>query len=459
VKIARLLWTQYPYRAGFCITDDTDAATLIQTKAVYDFLLDRRFVTTKTVWPFTPVEPSGIPPTPDSTLRGVTLADQEYLQYCTMLRSHGFEICLHGASAGNNVRKRTADAFDLLTRHFGNAQTFICHSKNAENIYWEHKVTRLFPFTLLLRLYSKHTCSGEDEHSPYFWGDICRERVQQIRLYRTRNINTLGANPSMPYHCPNKPYVHYWFSATKRRIADCATDAALKRLLGENGLTVLYQYLHRYADPATGALNGDFTAAVETLRAEHALHVATVSEHMARLRHVRNVVAARYRDNYWIVNLSTVRLAGIQFAIGDGGKVEIDSETVKVDGNRLFVPALDSMAAAYFTCRCPLRFGKCTNVDLQRGKSRTVHVPRGTVAVRIDKITSTAMDRCLRYDLREAVDEHPRIESLPMLEEARLIVDQFRIIAREILSGGRTLDCNRYLDASREILLENHDNW
>jgi hypothetical protein len=110
---AKALWTPYPYKAGFCVTDDTDAATMPQVKAVYDLLLSINFVTTKTVWAFPPSEPSGVPALPSSILEGITLQNEEYLNYCKMLHQNGFEISLHGASAGNNKKDATRAAFDL----------------------------------------------------------------------------------------------------------------------------------------------------------------------------------------------------------------------------------------------------------------------------------------------------------------------------------------------------------
>jgi len=123
-----LIWPPFPFRAGFCITDDTDAATLESVRIVYDLLASIGLVTTKTVWPFEAAEPCGIPPLPASILRGVTLQDPGYRAYCDGLHARGFEICLHGASAGNNVRERTARALDLVGREFGRPGTFVCHA-------------------------------------------------------------------------------------------------------------------------------------------------------------------------------------------------------------------------------------------------------------------------------------------------------------------------------------------
>src|SRR5262249_22313029 len=151
--------------------------------------------------------PCGIPALPESIQRGVTLEDPEYARYCDTLSQAGFEICLHGASAGNNRRERTARALELVAARFGRPGTYICHAKNAENPYWHERVAPRGPAQRLLGLASRYRCSGEDPASPYYWGDLCRSEVKQIRLFRTRNVNTLAENPSMPYHDPEKPYV------------------------------------------------------------------------------------------------------------------------------------------------------------------------------------------------------------------------------------------------------------
>src|SRR5438876_888015 len=187
---------------------------------------------TKTVWVFPPEEPSGIPGLPTSITHGVTLADPAYLNYCRTLASRGVEIALHGATAGNNRRELIQRAFAVMDANFPPASTYICHAKNADNPYWQEKVVARGPLALALRLYARgHHCSGENPASPYFWGDLCRQRLLYIRLLRTRRINTLAANPSMPYFEREKPLVPGWFSATEgcsrggRRRRDTAARA------------------------------------------------------------------------------------------------------------------------------------------------------------------------------------------------------------------------------------------
>src|SRR6266545_3980467 len=289
---ARLVWPPYPYQAGFCITDDTDAATLESVQIVYDFLSSIRLLTSKTVWVFEPEEPCGIPPLPPSIQRGITLQDSRYLDYCRKLAARGFEICLHGASAGNNRRERTARALQFVAEQFGPAGTFICHAKNAENIYWHEGVVPWGALRWALSRLSRYRCSGEDPESPYFRGDLCREHVRHIRLFRTRKIDTLAANPSMPYFEAEKPFVRGWFGATKRSFRDCTTAEALEELKRGHGLCVLYQYMHRYADVAANRPDRGFQEAAERLMGTPGILVATVSDVMSRLRTIQGMFVA-----------------------------------------------------------------------------------------------------------------------------------------------------------------------
>jgi hypothetical protein len=155
--------------------------------------------------------------------------------------------------------------FDLLERQFGAAGTYVCYAKCAENFYWHEKVALRGSAQWLLARVSKYSCSGEDPKSPYFWGDLCQAKVRQIRLFRTRKVNTLAANPSIPYFDPEKPLVPAWFSATKRSFADCTSPPALDRLKSEHGLCVLYQYLHRYANLERRHAQPAFAADAERL--------------------------------------------------------------------------------------------------------------------------------------------------------------------------------------------------
>ncbi|MBN1508286.1 MAG: hypothetical protein JW955_15670 [Sedimentisphaerales bacterium] len=456
---AKLVWPPHPYKAGFCITDDTDAATFEQVKAVYDFLLVKEFRTTKTVWAFRPMFRCGIPPVPDSALRGITLEDTKYLDYCRQLHDNGFEVCLHGASAGNNTREYTLKALDLLERRFGRCDTFICHAKNADNPYWEDKVTSLPILHRLLKWYSRHRCSGEIELSPFFWGDLCKERINQVRLFRTRSINTLKANPSMPYFDPRKPYVNGWFSATKRRIIDCATPRAREALKRDHGLTVLYQYLFRYADRRTLELDPRFTQAVCDIIGDREILVDTVSHIMQRLRLIQGLFLAHGRDRFWLVNLNQEDVTNVQIAVPNGLLHVSSDYPVNMTEDGLVLPVVPRSRIVCVETSQTLDFegSQCKKVD---GHKRVEwELPFGTLFVNLSESPWEA-------DLSVMVKPHsfvyqgsPPFSCLTTAEELRLVLGQIWIIAREILFKGRHLNVDKFLDDSKEIRLEDHDNW
>lgn len=462
---AKLVWPPHPYKAGFCITDDTDAATFEQIKAVYDFLLARNFRTTKTVWAFKPTDRCGIPPVPDSALRGITLEDQRYLDYCRKLHESGFEICLHGASAGNNTRECTLKAFDFLEHNVGACDTFICHSKNADNLYWEHRVTSLPILRGLLKHYSKHSCSGEVESSPFFWGDLCKEKINQIRLFRTRSTDTLKSNPSMPYFDRRKPFVNGWFTATKRRIIDCATEQARELLKRRYGLTVLYQYLFRYADPKTLELDPRFTRAIDCLAGDPGILVDTVSHIMRRLRLIQGLFLAHDRGRFWLVNVNKEDVNDVQIALA-GGLSHVSSDCgVSIQDGSLVLPLVPASAVVAVNTDQRLHFEgrRCRAVD--RDKHVAWKLSFGTLFANLSespwKVGADLTVKAHSFILQSqrAPGDRASLSCLTVAEELRLTLGQLRIIAREVLFKGRHLNVDAYLDDTQEIKLENHDNW
>ncbi len=459
----KIIWVPYPYKAGICVTDDTDAATLAQTKTVYDFLLGKNFLTTKTVWALKPNEKCGIPPTPDSTLRGITLQDEQYLNYCKLLKHNGYEISLHGASAGNNGRGSTKNAFELLENKIGMSDTFICHSKNADNIYWNDKITSIFPFNFFLKIINKFECSGELESSPYFWGDICYKKINQIRLYRTRCINTLKKNPSMPYYKPNQKYVNGWFAATKRSISDCAKKENLDKLISENGLTVLYQYMHRYANE-DGVLNQNFVTAINSITANPNIKVDTVSNTMKRLRIIQGIYIFYSKRNIWLINTNNTIVKSLQIQTGTSCTLtsnDCDINQIKEISNIQNIPA-NSIVVIKSRNRIKLRGRNCFSTY---GK-RQIYKKIGDASLYLNltktpwntKAISIAPHSFL-YTTAKSGTGLSQHSTLPVLEEISLILGQLWIIIREILFKGRSLNSNKFLDDSKEIKLENHDNW
>ena len=455
----RLLWTPYPWKAGFCITDDTDAADMESVRIVYDLLRDLNLPTTKTVWPLLPVEPSGIPPTPPSTLEGITLEDPVYRAYCQELGRSGFEIALHGASAGNNVRSRTIEAFSILQNEFGDGGTFICHSKNAENIYWEENCTSNPAERMLLRLFSRHKAFGEDEGSPYFWGDISLEKVSQIRLFRTRSTNTLSVNPSMPYYDEAKPYVRSWFSATKRSFHDCTTPEALDRLVTENGLTVLYQYMHRYARKEERKVAEIFQQDAERLANDSRVLVAPTSRMMERLRHIQGLFVGHRGDHLYLINTNSLPLDDVQIELPSSITLHrseaTDAVNVHSEPGLVRVESIPAEGTIVLPLSSPITISSRRSFRFDSSGRGEHDVGHGTFRATLTKENERVRWELLFPSGLEGLRPMSRIDEG---ERRRLFYAQAGIILRELIRGNRHLNYQKFLgNAVRP--LEDHQNW
>jgi len=459
-----VIWPPFPYRAGFCITDDTDAATLESVRAVYDLLAALGLRASKTVWAFTPAEPCGIPALPPSIQRGITLEDPAYLDYCLGLSERGFEICLHGASAGNNVRDRTVRALDLLEHRLGFTGTYICHAKNAENPYWHEKVAPAGPARDVLKLASRYQCSGEDPKSPYFWGDVCLAKVRHIRLFRTRNVNTLAENPSMPYFDPEKPWVTSWFGATKRSFLDAAAPASLDRLAREHGLCVLYQYLHRYAAAAGSGVQPEFRAAAERLAARADIRVDTTSAHMERLRRVQGVILAHRGRDLWIGNAGAADVPDLQLVVAPAHRLRGETPGIERAGDVMRIRNLPAGRMLPLALEPPAGPHGPRAVELdsagrarQTRKNGELLMNAGAAPWQASETQRLAPGEC-RFVPTPGMGG-PRPMSTPSATELHLLLlGQLAIIAREIAFKGRSMDTRRFLGAEA-IPLEDHSNW
>lgn len=452
----RPLWPPAPFRAGFCITDDTDAATLERVRAVYDLLDALGIRASKTVWAFAPAEPCGIPALPDSIRRGITLEDTAYTDYCARLAERGFEICLHGASSGNNRRERTAAALELIERRFGPAGTFICHAKNAENPYWHEKVAPRGPVQWALGLASRYRCSGEDPASPYFWGDLCLDKVRHIRLFRTRDTNTLARSPGMPYFDPGKPYVPGWFAATKRSFHDCTSEAALRDLVEAGGLCVLYQYMHRYADAGGRAVDPVFRADAERLAAADAIWKETTSRIMERLRLIQGVFLARRGGIVLVMNANDAPVTALQIA-GNAGPYG-ETPRARRAGGVVVVDRIEPGAFVPLLVPRGVPISARHEVRVDAGGRGRRDFGAGTIDVDLGPGATGSNAPALRVTFRPGFEKLRPFSIADTFECYRRLAEQLSIIGREVLFKGRSLDSRRFLGADT-ITLEDHSKW
>jgi len=258
---------QWPDNKDFAFTvfDDTDWATIENTKPVYSFLKDLGFLTTKTVWPLS---------NPDKPEReGETCEDSDYLQWNLDLQKQGFEIAYHLNSYNSSKRERVIEGLDFFKEKFGAyPKSMANHLRNTEGMYWgsarlSFAITK-FIYNAATRFHNSDIWKGHDPKSEYFWGDICRERIKYVRNFIYADINTLKACPLMPYYDKTKPYVNSWFSASEgagiRGYNKMVTPENIDRLVSEGGACIMYTHFAAgfYKD---GRLNPQFQNSMEYL--------------------------------------------------------------------------------------------------------------------------------------------------------------------------------------------------
>jgi hypothetical protein len=445
----RLLWTPYPHRGGFCMLDDTDGASLESVKIVYEHLDSIGLCTTKTVWAFEPREASGIPPLPGPVAGGVTLETPAYREYCAELARRGNEIALHGASAGNNRRERTLAALGVLEREFGApGHTYVCHAKNAENPYWQQRAVAAGPLRWMMNaLASRYRCSGEDPASPYFWGDVCRARVRFMRLFRTARINTLAANPSMPYHEREKPWVRGWFTSTERGLDECTTPEALASLGFENGLCLVRQHLSRFANPRTGRVHDSFKHAMRRLRGAPDLWIGTVSAVLGRLQNIHGVALA-YRDsNLWIVNTNDESVEGLQIFMGERPRPQPQDHSIEIahqDGIAA-IKHLPPRSITYFDCSAPLLIAGRNAVELDDAFRGRLDLGHGTCWLNLGHAPWFAAGKTIAaggFDLtfEPGCEEVRAMSRASEAELTRLFLGHAALLVRRVAREGDSVD-------------------
>lgn len=242
--ILSVMWPQGK-KFAFTIVDDTDWSTVENTSAVYNFLYEKGFLTTKTVWP---LSPKG-----RTAPKGHSLENEQYKKWILSIRDLGYEIALHGIADDSSTRGRVVEGLERFKQVIGHApRIHINHMAQAECLYWggdrfDGVTKQIYNFVRQRLLKSDASFLGHIETSEYFWGDLCRETVTFVRNFVFNDINTLKNDLLMPYHDPQRPYVPFWFSSSAAHDVDMfcnlISEENQDRLIEEGGACIVYTHL------------------------------------------------------------------------------------------------------------------------------------------------------------------------------------------------------------------------
>jgi hypothetical protein len=225
---------------AFTVFDDTDLMTTQVGERLYGVLAELGFRTTKSVWP--------IRSATEPTIGGTTCAEPRYRAWVQGLQRQGFEVALHGVSYATATRDEVRCGLDRFRDYFGHdPHSHANHADARDSIYWgDARLTGAarLPYRALKRSSARR--EGHLPGSPYFWGDLCRERVTYVRNFVFGGIDTLAACPAMPYHDPDRPFVNYWFAGSEgadaRSFVRTVSEANQDRLEAEGGACIMYTH-------------------------------------------------------------------------------------------------------------------------------------------------------------------------------------------------------------------------
>lgn len=325
----------YPYGKNFAftITDDADNHRLEKIRPVYELLSELGMRTTIAVWPREATRSNGMPDVEGVFDYGDTLERGVYRDYILELKRRGFEIAMHTVSGGNDQREETIKGYEEFKSIIGEYPKInIMHSNNLEDVYWGAKVfkgdiARWIFGDLIGMVYAKarYQFGGEDPHSPYFWGDILKERTKYVRLWGTSDINTIRFNPSMPYHDPDKPYVNYWFSFSDGYnlyyFNKLISDRNFERLARERGASIVYTHFAGFSKrkkDGSYKLDEYFRNQIEKIANQKDGWFVPASVLLDRLLVMKNVSLFDTDTAFIITNSSNYPVQGITLLVSPG---------------------------------------------------------------------------------------------------------------------------------------------
>lgn len=299
---------------AFTITDDPDYGQLEEKPIIYDMLYELGFRTTVPIWVLDNKHGSGEKGLVTNT-RGVTTTNKRYLKYIQELQEKGFEIALHTAGPGNDLREETIEGYELFKRQFGYYPKInINHANNLEDIYWggDRFSNRVFRFIYKLVEPDFH---GHREDSKYFWGDISKEKTKYVRGWCTDNINTLSVNKSMPYHLKDKPHVNYWFGCSDgynyNKFIRLVSDKNINKLAKERGASIVYtHFAYGFIDKSTNVLKDDARKQLTKISKLDGWFVP-VSTILDRFMLLRNVKIIKDNETVLIINYNNETVNGL----------------------------------------------------------------------------------------------------------------------------------------------------
>ena len=305
---------QWPEGKAFAFTvfDDTDLSIPGNFEKVYEFLHELGFKTTKSVWPT-----SGHYARPRHP-QGSTCEDPEYLKKVLEIQSRGTEIGFHNSFELALERADIVKGLDEFKRLFGHfPRAMSNHGVSTEAVYWGEARLDGVPRAIyrILHGFVRKRSWGHIPGQKYFWGDLCRDRIEYVRSYTLPGLDIGSECPETPYHDPLRPYVNQWFTSTEAPNLDSFLRAISEknqdRLERDGGVSILYTHFAA-GFQKDGEVDPEFRRLMSRLAAKNGWFapVSTVLDFIRKSRGEHVLTSAERSRLQWKWLFHKVRVGG-----------------------------------------------------------------------------------------------------------------------------------------------------
>jgi len=186
---------------------------------------------------------------------------------------------------------------------------------------------------------------------------------------------------------------------------------------------------------------------------------------MKRLRQIQGVFIVFQDRSFGLVNVTDDDIDNVQVVSDRPFDVDVRDGSMVSYGRTLVIKTLPKNSVRLVRASDRVVFSHKNSFAVGKDRHITRALPFGELMINLDvndwQIPGGGMVQSGTFLLKTVRGGTgiPILSNLPYGEELDLILDQTALIAREVLLRGRSLNIERFLDSSRQIPLENPDNW
>lgn len=204
---------------------------------------------------------------------------------------------------------------------------------------------------------------------------------------------------------------------------------------------------------------------VESILSNSSIKVDTVSNTMQRLRLIQGVFIFFEEKTIWIVNTNQVPVKSLQIILEKTASLFSEESKVETRGKTVAITEVAANSIVKFKSDKAVTIQGRRSYAARGRKFFCQKIAHAKLYVNLSDSdwqipdTSRIRPKSFYLEAPQSGTGLAQLSNLTFGEELFLILGQLWIVTREILFKGRSVNSTKYLDDSKEIKLEDHDNW